>query len=86
MDSHMDFKVILNVVCVHEGKKFFECDICDKKFTQKLCINRRLSSVHEVKNPFQCNMCDIRISTKLFAVRGHSNVILVLRCSVKEET
>ena len=38
-----------HVASVHEGKKPFKCDICDRSFSLKSHMNRHVASVHEGK-------------------------------------
>ena len=53
--SHFNvITVIINLLntqfaAVHEEKKSFKCNICDKVFSQKQDINRHIESVHEGK-------------------------------------
>ena len=43
---------------VHEGKKPFECEICDVQFVLKEKLNEHIASVHEGKKPFKCDKCE----------------------------
>ena len=49
---------------VHEGKKPFECSICDYKCSQKGPLNLHFSTIHEGKKPFNCSICDYKCSVK----------------------
>ena len=45
-------------------KKFFKCNICETKFTQKGSLKMHISSVHEGKKPFECQLCEYTGSKK----------------------
>ena len=49
---------------VHEKKKPFQCNICEKSFPSKSRLNVHASEVHEKKHPFKCVMCDASFSRK----------------------
>ena len=40
-----------HVETVHEGKKRFNCDICNAEFGQKSYLNIHVAAVHEGKKP-----------------------------------
>ena len=40
-----------DVETVHEGKKRFNCDICNAEFGQKSYLNIHVAAVHEGKKP-----------------------------------
>ena len=42
---------------VHEGKKPYECNLCDKIFTVNSSLKQHIESVHEKKKPFNCDTC-----------------------------
>ena len=47
-----------HIASVHEGKKAFTCDICDKNFVTKQGMNGHIASLHEGKKEFKCEICD----------------------------
>ena len=51
--NHLNVNFVNNkhIKTVHEDKKNFNCDICEKRFSQKDVMNRHISSVHEKNKP-----------------------------------
>ena len=49
---------------IHERKKPFKCDNCDKSFIQKSHLQRHVASVHEGIKSFQCSACGKYFTTK----------------------
>ena len=45
-------------------KKPFQCDICQKSFTQKASMTTHILTIHEGKKPHQCEICDERFTMK----------------------
>ena len=50
--------------CVHEGKKTYDCKICDAQFVAKQVLQKHISKVHEGKRPYACKICDTNYATK----------------------
>ena len=42
---------------VHEKKKPFQCQICDRNFSRKGQLSDHIKTVHEKKKPFKCDLC-----------------------------
>ena len=59
-----------HIASIHEGKKPFQCNICDATFVGKGGLNRHVASVHEKKKPFQCSICDSSFAEKS-KLKGH---------------
>ena len=47
----------LHVTSVHDGKKPFECEFCDKSFSKKSVLNKHIGSIHDTKKSFVCGFC-----------------------------
>ena len=45
-----------HIQCVHEGKKY-QCEVCNKEYTENMSLRRHKKSVHEGKK-YQCKVCD----------------------------
>ena len=43
---------------VHEVKKPYACDFCDKYFATKLSQYNHIEIIHKGNKPFKCVMCD----------------------------
>ena len=48
----------------HEGKKTFECTICNALFTRNSHLRTHMTTVHEGKKPFKCELCSSTFTTK----------------------
>ena len=48
----------VHIETVHDWKKPFKWNNCNKSFAQKVNLNEHIESVHEGKKPFKCNVCD----------------------------
>ena len=46
---------------IHEGNSKFVCEICDKKFVQKINLIHH-SHIHQNDRAYQCPQCDRRYS------------------------
>lgn len=69
---------------IHTGIKEFECDICQKRFHQKITMQtHRLTHV----NPFTCYQCGIKFDSKLSLAthKGSSDCHDMRRVKAKEE-
>ena len=41
---------------INDEEKYFNCDICTKRFNQKCTLRRHIESTHAIKS-YQCNVC-----------------------------
>ena len=53
-----------HVESVHEGKKPFDCYICDYSCAKKNIMKYYVESVHEGRKPFDCDICDYSCAKK----------------------
>ena len=53
-----------HVAVVHEGKKPFECELCDACFSKKVGLETHISMVHDGKKSFECNLCQFATATE----------------------
>ena len=53
-----------HVASLHEGKKPFNCELCDYSSSVKSSMNKHIASVHEGKKPFKCEYCDYSSSMR----------------------
>ena len=47
-----------HIQSVHEGKKPFQCHICNNSFTLRSSLSKHIKSVHEKLKPYKCKDCD----------------------------
>ena len=47
-----------------EGKKPFQCTICDARFSDRSNMRRHIALIHEEKKKFRCENCGKSFSTK----------------------
>ena len=59
---------------VHEGKKPFKCNLCEKKFIGNCDLVRITTAVHKGKKPFKCDHC-CEESVRNFYLDGHTTTI-----------
>ena len=53
-----------HIAMVHEKKKFYKCEYCEKSFSRNYSLNLHNDTVHEGKKPFGCNYCNTSFSQK----------------------
>ena len=49
-------KIQTHIAGVHEGRKDFHCDLCEKAFADRSNLKRHVSSYHEGEK-FNCEIC-----------------------------
>ena len=63
-----------HMASVHDGKKPFNCSICDHKFSIKQSLTKHIASVHEGKKPYNCSICNQKFSSKQSLTRHIGSV------------
>ena len=53
-----------HVAVVHEGKKPFECELCNACFSKKVGLETHISMVHDGNKSFECNLCQFATATE----------------------
>ena len=53
-----------HISTVHEGKKAFECESCDKSFSHKQTLKEHDNRVHLNVYPYKCTVCDYATVSK----------------------
>ena len=53
-----------HIETVHEGKKPYNCSICDSNFSSKGDLRRHIEAVHKEKKPHICIKCDATFALK----------------------
>ena len=65
---------------IHERKKPFKCEICDKSFPHKFNLNTHMSSIHEENKLIKCEVCDGSFATNSqmnkYSAYVHQGVVL----------
>ena len=54
---------------VHNGKKGFQCLVCEKQFSQKGHLKRHML-IHTKINNIQCEVCEKKVSRK-YHLKSH---------------
>ena len=57
-------KMTRHTASIHEGRKPFKCEVCEKSFAEKSKLGSHMLSVHDRKKPFNCKECDKTFSKK----------------------
>lgn len=65
-------RVLLRHKLTHNDEKLFACEICGKKFSNKLRLNDH-GKVHSDELPFECEFCK-----KLFKRKSYLKVFYIL--------
>ena len=53
-----------HIKSVHEGKKQFECQVCDSYSSLKADMTKLVKSIHDEKRLFEWELCSITFSNK----------------------
>ena len=64
----MDFLNIIelnkHILNYHEGKKPFQCLLCESSFSRNEHLSRHIGDVHERKKPYECSKCNATYTRK----------------------
>ena len=93
LSLHKQNKIQENLVCKsglkrNNGKKSFNCEICNKLFLSKQSLKKHISSVHEAKKPLKCKFvrCDLcgRDFTSKRNLHQHVKLTHDIKCKICE--
>ena len=62
---------------MHEGKKYFNCDHCDKSCSTKASRNDHIAAIHDKKKAFDCQNCKVVFGTNSALTRHISTVHII---------
>ena len=52
----------IHIASVHEGKKPFNCELCNYSCSENSRMKKHIASAHEGKKPFKCDFCNYNCS------------------------
>ena len=58
------FNLKTHIAGVHEKSQQFECQICQRKYTQKSTLTSHVAGVHSNLKPFYCPICQSSFTWK----------------------
>ena len=70
---------------VREGKKLYECDRCDHRFTEKDNLKFHIAVVHKNKEPYPCEICDKKFLKKKHMKRHIRSVHTEIMDAINED-
>ncbi|CAB0043997.1 unnamed protein product, partial [Trichogramma brassicae] len=59
---------------IHEGRKDFACDKCEKKFGQKWILLQHQKTVHEGRKDYACDKCEKKFGFKSHLLSHHNTI------------
>ena len=54
----LNFNYLLPIATQHEGKKPYNCEICNAGFSQNVQLRAHIAVVHQGKSPYSCPICN----------------------------
>ena len=67
-------QLLVHISAVHEKKKPFECELCNRKFVTRSQSNNHLKEKHGNERPHECQICDKKFKRNCTLVAHMKNI------------